>query len=63
MKQGYGPPSHAQLAYLKAVAPNTQAAARDLGEQRHAVKALLAQVQLSARSSEQYRSGSARTLG
>jgi hypothetical protein len=52
MKQGYGPPSHAQLAYLKAVAPNTQVAARDLGEQRQAVKALLAEVQQAFRNKQ-----------
>jgi hypothetical protein len=40
-----GDPSHAQLAFLKAVGPNSKAAAQGLGEQRDAAKALIAQVQ------------------
>jgi len=45
-----GDPSRAQLAYLKAVRPNAEVAARDLEQQRNAARAQLAQLQQAFRT-------------
>jgi hypothetical protein len=44
-----GDPSHAQLAFLKAVGPNAEDTARELKKQRDAGKGLISQVQQAFR--------------
>jgi len=48
--QAAGDPSHAQLAFLKAVGPQSEATARAFREQQDAAKSLLTKVQRAFRS-------------